>query len=64
MSSDGRITFRFLVDKMLHYKSSKYSERVWERINKVLTYSNQDTLSSETVVYIMVEINKEFGELK
>ena len=59
-----RITFRYVVDKMLHNKSSKYQDTVWDRINKVLSYSNQDTLSTETVAYIMVEIDREYGELK
>ena len=64
MSSDIRIAFRFEVDKMIHHKSVKYQERVWDKINKILEYTKTTYISSETVAYIMVGIDTEYGELR
>lgn len=54
-----RISYRYLVDNMIHNKPKSIQEKIQAKIDEVLNITNKGFLSDETTAIIILQVEAE-----
>ena len=54
-----RISYRYLVDNIIHAKPKETQRRIQEKIDEVLNITNKGFLSDETTAIIILQVEAE-----
>lgn len=54
-----RISYRYLVDNMIHNKPKSTQEKIQAKIDEVLNITNKGFLSDETTAIIILQVEAE-----